>query len=361
MMPSEGAESSRIRITCEADATRSVIEAARWCKSKGLTNLDSQSVSTAVSELSRNILKYAGRGEIIFSSVAKGGQDGLNIVASDSGPGIPDIANAMRDHFSSSGTLGLGLPGVKRLMDTFDIESAPGKGTKVSVVKWREPPRQQSFTARAVRAGTVMRPLRVCDEHVQHSQVDCAAKLLPCRGERASGDLAVIIERADFLLLAVVDGLGHGYEASRVAYSAGSLLTRLSLQDPSQILEALHNELRGSLGAAAGVAIFHPDSGELHYSGVGNIVGRMFGSRENRMTGNPGLLGDTLRSQSPNCIKLSPGDVFILYSDGIRDRFELSDYPQLQYQAAETVARTLIERFGKSHDDASCVVLRYTA
>ncbi len=360
-MSSDVRAPSRIPILREADATRSVIEASRWCKAEGFSALDGQSVTTAVSELSRNILKYAGRGEICLSRCESKGQMGLSIVATDKGPGIADLAVAMRDHFSSSGTLGLGLPGVKRLMDEFDIESSPGQGTRVSVVKWRNSVQEHAYSRRAVRPGTVMRPLRIRDEDASTSDVDCAANLRPCRGERASGDIAVVIERADYVLLAVVDALGHGYEASRVAYSIGRLLTRMALVDPAEILTAMHDELRGSIGAAAGVAVFYPDSGELRFCCVGNVTARMFGSRESRFAGNPGLLGDTLRSQAAQCITLQPGDVFLLYSDGIRDRFELSDYPQLQYQGAETVARSLLERFGKSHDDASCVVLRCPA
>ncbi len=358
-MPSDRPASSRIRIASEADATRSVIEAARWCKAEGLSSLDSQSVSTAVSELSRNILKYAGRGEISFSRCTSEDQAGINIVATDSGPGIADLAVAMQDHFSSSGTLGLGLPGVKRMMDEFDIQSAPGRGTRVSIIKWREPKRSATSAQRGLRSGSVMRPLQIHVDGVDNPGVECAANLRPCRGERASGDIAVVIERQGYLLLAVVDALGHGYEASRVAYSAGRLLTALDQADPAEIVVALHEELRGSIGAAAGVATFLPESGDLRFCGVGNVVARLFGSRESRLSSNPGLLGDTVRSQVSQRVRLAPADVFTLYSDGIRDRFELSDYPQLQYQAAPTIAKTLLERFGKSHDDASCVVLRY--
>jgi negative regulator of sigma-B (phosphoserine phosphatase) len=246
------------------------------------------------------------------------------------------------------------------MMDEFDVQSAPGQGTRVSVVKWREPSRPARSMSRGMRPGSVMRPLLVHGDGVDHTGVDCAANLRPCRGERASGDIAVVIERQGYLMLAVIDALGHGYEASRVAYSAGRLLTGMGQDDPAQIVAALHEELRGSIGAAAGVATFLPETGDLRFCGVGNVVARLFGSRESRLSGNPGLLGDTLRSQVSQRVRLAAGDVFTLYSDGIRDRFELSDYPQLQYQAAATVAKTLLERFGKSHDDASCVVLRYS-
>jgi serine/threonine-protein kinase RsbT len=96
-------------------------------------------VATAISELARNILLYAGEGEIVLKPVERTGNEGLVIVARDRGPGIQDIPRAMEDGYSTSGRLGLGLPGVKRLMDEFEVVSATGNGTQIRAVKWRRP------------------------------------------------------------------------------------------------------------------------------------------------------------------------------------------------------------------------------
>ncbi|TMQ71439.1 MAG: anti-sigma regulatory factor [Candidatus Eisenbacteria bacterium] len=96
-------------------------------------------VATAISELARNILLYAGQGEIDLRPLERGGNPGLVIVARDRGPGIDDIRRAMEDGYSTSGRLGLGLPGVRRLMDQFEIVSTLGVGTEVRAVKWRHP------------------------------------------------------------------------------------------------------------------------------------------------------------------------------------------------------------------------------
>ncbi len=84
----------------------------------------------------RNILKYAGSGEIRLRRVTGADGRGVEIEAIDQGPGIADCEEAMNDHFSSGGTLGLGLPGVKRMMDEFSLESTPGEGTRVTARKW---------------------------------------------------------------------------------------------------------------------------------------------------------------------------------------------------------------------------------
>ena len=98
---------------------------------------DATLIATAISELARNIVSYARRGEIALKIVNGAGRQGLSIVASDRGPGIPDIRQALRDGFSTSGSLGMGLPGVRRLMDEFEITSSPGLGTTVAVKKWK--------------------------------------------------------------------------------------------------------------------------------------------------------------------------------------------------------------------------------
>jgi serine/threonine-protein kinase RsbT len=104
----------------------------------GFSTGDATLIATAISELARNIVSYARRGEITLKVIQAASRRGISIIASDSGPGIPDIRQAMRDGFSTSGSLGLGLPGVRRLMDEFDIASEPGRGTIVTVKKWKQ-------------------------------------------------------------------------------------------------------------------------------------------------------------------------------------------------------------------------------
>ncbi len=99
---------------------------------------DATLIATAISELARNIVSYARKGDITLKIVQTLSRQGVLIIASDSGPGIRDIPQALRDGFSTSGSLGLGLPGVRRLMDEFEITSKPGRGTIVTVKKWKQ-------------------------------------------------------------------------------------------------------------------------------------------------------------------------------------------------------------------------------
>ena len=113
-----------------------VMRASEYCRECGCSEIDWRLVATAVSELARNIVKYAERGSVRMRQVRARGRRGIEIVAEDAGPGIADVDAAMRDAYSTSGTLGLGLPGVKRMMDEFELESEPGKGVRVVARKW---------------------------------------------------------------------------------------------------------------------------------------------------------------------------------------------------------------------------------
>jgi serine/threonine-protein kinase RsbT len=102
----------------------------------GFPSSEQALIATAISELARNIIQYAHRGEVEITVEHDGGRTGIGVVASDQGPGIPDLESALRDGFSTGKGLGLGLPGTKRIMDDFELVSDVGKGTRVAVKKW---------------------------------------------------------------------------------------------------------------------------------------------------------------------------------------------------------------------------------
>lgn len=104
---------------------------------QGLSLVDQTKIVTAASELARNTLVHGGGGEMRLQALNDGARRGVKVVFVDSGPGIPDIGLAMKDGYTTRGGLGLGLSGSKRLVDEFGIDSKPGKGTTVSIVRWR--------------------------------------------------------------------------------------------------------------------------------------------------------------------------------------------------------------------------------
>ena len=127
----------RVAVGADVDIVTARQKGRELAAQCGLSSTDLAVVATAISELARNIVRYAVRGEIILRAVENGTKRGIEVVATDDGPGISDVPLAMQDGYSTSGGLGLGLPGVRRLMDEFDIVSRFGKGTTVTVKKWR--------------------------------------------------------------------------------------------------------------------------------------------------------------------------------------------------------------------------------
>ena len=136
MKPPDVASGLSVSVDAEADVVCARARGRALALQMGFSAARATLLATAISELARNILLYAGHGEILLSVVENPSRVGIGIVARDKGPGIADLSQALRDGFSSSGRLGLGLPGVRRLMDTFDVQSAPGEGTVVVAKMW---------------------------------------------------------------------------------------------------------------------------------------------------------------------------------------------------------------------------------
>ena len=131
-LPSE----SRVPIQSDADIVTARQQGRALAEQLGFQGSDLTVIATAISELGRNILMYAGSGEIRLAPAQSGGRRGIMVVAQDDGPGIRDIDQALQDGYSTSQSLGLGLPGTRRLMDDFQIDSVVGRGTTVTVKKW---------------------------------------------------------------------------------------------------------------------------------------------------------------------------------------------------------------------------------
>jgi serine/threonine-protein kinase RsbT len=126
-----------INIKSDVDVVIARQEGRRIAAELGFNAGDLTLIATAISEIARNIVNYAGRGEIVLSVIEESGKPGISIIARDNGPGIPDIALAMQDGYSTSKGLGLGLPGAKRIVDEFEIASEVGKGTTIRMRKWK--------------------------------------------------------------------------------------------------------------------------------------------------------------------------------------------------------------------------------
>ncbi len=125
-----------VTIEREADIVTARQKGRELAGAIGFSSTDQTIIALAISEIARNIISYARQGGVMLSRVEEQGRRGISIVARDSGPGIADTELAMRDGYSTAKSLGVGLPGAKRVMDDFELESTPGSGTTVTMKKW---------------------------------------------------------------------------------------------------------------------------------------------------------------------------------------------------------------------------------
>ncbi len=135
--PRSGDNMTRVAVATDADVVLARQTGRQLAADVGFGPTDQTVIATAISEVTRNIVKFAGTGEIRIGRVEEEARHGLLVVARDAGPGIPDPGQAMADGYSTYGGLGLGLPGCRRLMDDFTVESEQGRGTTVTMRKWR--------------------------------------------------------------------------------------------------------------------------------------------------------------------------------------------------------------------------------
>jgi serine/threonine-protein kinase RsbT len=128
----------KVFITSDQDVVTARQEGRSLAERLGFSKIDATLIATAISEVARNVIQYVGEGEVVITPLTPDGRSGISIVIRDAGPGIPSIGLALQDEHPSGGRAGLGLPGARRLMNEFEIESHEDRGTTITMVKWRE-------------------------------------------------------------------------------------------------------------------------------------------------------------------------------------------------------------------------------
>jgi anti-sigma regulatory factor (Ser/Thr protein kinase) len=310
----------------------------------GADDVNAALVATIFSELASNVVKYAGRGFMRVAREESPDSIDVHIWAEDNGPGIPDVERAMRDHFSTGGTLGLGLPGVQRMADEFSIESIVGHGTRVHVRK-----RVAGKGTRTLPAATAAAPLAW----------DIGMHVRPMPGEAVCGDATVATQVGTGLLVAIVDGTGHGTPAAEAARRVTDTVLRHASEDLPRVLSLLHATLTGTPGAAVGLLHVHPDRRVLRYAGVGNTCAARRRGAPWRGISRDGVLGQRLPSTPVDEIALSPDDVVVLWTDGLSEPPPTRFARNVAERHPGALARELVTTLCKPHDDAGCIVLNW--
>ncbi|WDI44531.1 SpoIIE family protein phosphatase [Bremerella sp. P1] len=179
-------------------------------------------------------------------------------------------------------------------------------------------------------------------------------------GHFVGGDLAIVRPDEDYLFLALVDVLGHGPQAYSTALELEEAI--LGWDDTFDILalmKALHVHQKHGRGAVISLCTIESLTGEVRYVGIGNATCRTMGLHPHHMLTREGVVGHTLRTPSIERMTLDQHDILLLYSDGVSSHFEVQEPCQLFFEPLDNVARRVVEQFGRGHDDASCIAVRY--
>jgi anti-sigma regulatory factor (Ser/Thr protein kinase) len=310
-------------------ARRLALEAARRA---GLVESDAGSVGVVVTEAATNLIKHAGGGEIVIR-ILRAPDAGVEILALDRGKGIGNLAQCLRDGYSTAGSPGTGLGAIHRLSGHDEIYSARDQGTVLLA--------------------------RIGASSGDASLFITGAICAPALSEVVSGDAWMAHSSSDCCRVVIADGLGHGPGAAEASQSAMRAAEANLSACPMDFISIAHSRLRPTRGAALAVAEIRLGEGRVAYSGVGNISGAIVSdSQIRRMVSMNGTVGHEIRSPQEFFYPWQPDSLLILHSDGINTHWSLDRYPGLFRRDPTLIAGVLFRDFRRGRDDATVVVVR---
>jgi anti-sigma regulatory factor (Ser/Thr protein kinase) len=291
---------TRVEIGSEADVVRACHEAGTLAERLGFSPTERAHVVTAISEVAGNIWLYAGRGQVELAAADEPARVGIAVVARDSGPGIRDLELALQDGYSTRGGMGLGLPGARRLMDDFAVDSEVGRGTTVTMARWRAKP----------GAPAPERPL--------------VELVVPSAGQQERPGQRVVLEPfANGMLIAAVSAGGRGEQAAEAADSAAALLRRHASESPIALAQRCHEELQDSPGAALALASVSELDARMTWLAVGGVDAVLeraaphSGPAREAAPALRGMVGQRLLMLRATTVPIRRGDTLILSSGGL--------------------------------------------
>jgi anti-sigma regulatory factor (Ser/Thr protein kinase) len=304
-------------------------------QSLGFDESASGKVALAITEASTNIVKHAGRGSIVLRALIRGHVGGVEILALDRGPGIKDAAASLRDGTSTAGSPGTGLGSLSRSADEFDLYSHPGRGTALRMAFWAQPERGSG------------------------SGLEVGAVSVAKSGESVSGDDWAIALDSHRATLIVADGLGHGPEAARASRAATQTLAKQPHGSPEALIQACHDALTTTRGAAVAVVRLDPGAGTGTLAGVGNIAARVHvGATHRNLVSHNGTVGHNVRRIQEFSFPFPVDALLVMHSDGLNTHWSLPDYPGLAARHTGLIAGVLYRDHDRGRDDATVVVVR---
>jgi anti-sigma regulatory factor (Ser/Thr protein kinase) len=286
-------------------------------------------LTVVVQEMARNLINHAGGGELLYSQ----DRHMLRLLAVDAGPGMHNVAQCLRDSYSTTGTMGAGLGAIQRMSDIFDLFSQPGQGT-------------------VLLAGFEL------DKHATPLRFSAGAVCTAYPGEEVCGDAWAVRDNR----LMVADGLGHGHAASLASQKARQVFLE---HDPGLPLEALmeqlHRALTATRGGAISIAEILPEQGQVRFCGMGNVAGVLIGDKPRSLVSSNGTVGYRIGRIHAFSYPWEEHSTLLLASDGIGTKLNLANYPGLYGRHPSVIAGLVHRDYKRLNDDATVVVVKSNA
>lgn len=297
-------------------------------------------VGIVATELASNLTKHAVRGEILTGAAEAAGVPTVEIFALDEGPGIANMADCLRDGYSTAGSPGTGLGAVARLSSSVDVYTHPEKGTAFLATFRKANGKHESSMTRRMTSGAIC---------------------LPKPGEVVSGDGYAVEHQPERCLSMIVDGLGHGPEAADVAREAIDVFRKRTTLRPGAIIELMHRALRSTRGGAVGVAEIDFNENIVRFAGVGNISGAIVGPNGPRhLVSHNGIVGHDVSHIREFSYPWIKDGILVMHSDGLGTKWNLASYAGLQTRSPGIIAGVLYRDFSRRRDDVTVLVVRAT-
>ncbi|MBV4355841.1 ATP-binding SpoIIE family protein phosphatase [Pinibacter aurantiacus] len=297
-------------------------------------------IDIIVAEITSNLAKHAGGGEILVHAITAPDEEGLEIISLDNGPGMTDPLKMINDGMSTANTLGHGLGAIKRLSDNFEIFSLKDWGTVLlsRVFKKSSTAQSKSKSKTEIRSIVVAKP-----------------------GETVSGDATFHKVTKEHVTLFIGDGLGHGIEAYKAVMHAVDTVAKTPfILSPSEMLRQIHTETKRTRGLVGTVAIYSIKQKTWNICGIGNIATKSTNgfTSKNYLSYN-GIIGHNI----PNTLKEQVTDAehsqtIIMCSDGIKTRWDLQKYPGILKCDLSILATVIYKDHARKTDDMSVIVGR---
>lgn len=339
-----------------ADITLLVSRVEKGYLLKGASPIDTSLVKTILHELGTNIVKYAKRGSVSIERIHSRDEITLEIIATDRGPGIPNVDLALQDKFSTGGTLGLGLPGVRRMSDNFEILSSKENGTIVKVQKQIQTKNKIIKPLLQKKQDSIKR--FSISQALQTDDLDIATFVRPSPGEIYCGDKAFVVSLPKGALLCITDVSGHGNNASELANEIEGYLSENATEDLERLVTDVHLEFKGSRGAAMGFVYIDYDSWSISYCGVGNTGASLISKTIWRPISKEGIIGLRLPNLNIQKENLSRGDIFFMWTDGLPELASRNLVSKSKSSSSIRIASDVVQTLGRPTDDAGCLILR---